>query len=267
MRIKILAFAASLLLISNSSLGRPQTPALATSSTQAATLLAQSSKALTGSAVVNDVTLTGTAERIAGSDDETGAAVLKALASGVGRLDLNFASGSRTEMADLSNAPTGAWRGPDRIIHAVPFHNLLNESAWFFPGFAIGRRISAPGYAATYIGHETRQEQAVEHVAISQVPPSVWPAGAVLFQHLTQLDFYLDSTTSLPAAVTFVVHPDDNELVDIPVEIRFSDYRSASGNQVPFHVQKFVNNTLVLDIQIQNVSFNTGLSATDFAIQ
>jgi hypothetical protein len=267
MRVKVLMFAASFLLISNSSLGSPQTPTSSTSSQQAITLLTQSETALAGSTTTNDVTLTGTARRIAGSDDETGGVVLKALASGAGRLDLNFASGGRAEVNDLTKAPTGTWSGPDRIIHAVPFHNLLNEPVWFFPGFAIGRRLSAPGYTTTYIGHETRQEQAVEHVAISQVAPSVWPPEAVSFQHLSQMDFYLDSTTFLPAAITFVVHPNDNELVDIQVEIRFSDYRSSSGNQVPFRVQKFVSNTLVLDIQVQNVSFNTGLTATNFVLQ
>jgi uncharacterized membrane protein len=47
---------------------------------QAATLLAQSAAALSGSGTVADVTLNGTAQSIAGSDDETGTVVLKAMA-------------------------------------------------------------------------------------------------------------------------------------------------------------------------------------------
>src|SRR5258707_504926 len=68
MRIKVLAFAALFLLISNSSSGIPQTPTAPTSSPQAASLLTQSFKALSGSGAVSDATLTGTVEWIAGSD-------------------------------------------------------------------------------------------------------------------------------------------------------------------------------------------------------
>jgi len=44
-------------------------------------------------------------------------------------------------------------------------------------------------------------------------------------QRLSQTDLYLDSTTLLPAAMTFNIHPDDNALLDIPIEIHFSEYR------------------------------------------
>src|SRR5258708_3387164 len=57
-------------------------PAIAqnvTTSRQAAALLAQSAKALSGSTAVNDVTLTGTAGWIAGSEEETGTATFKGI--------------------------------------------------------------------------------------------------------------------------------------------------------------------------------------------
>ena len=77
----------------------------------------------------------------------------------------------------------------------------------------------------------------------------------------------LDSTTFLPDAITFNIHPDNNALLDIPVEIDFSDYRPVSGTQVPFRIQKFLNNSLFLDFQVQNAAINSGLSASAFAIQ
>jgi hypothetical protein len=53
-------------------------PAPAASDPQAVALIQKALAALTGGAPVTDVTLTGTARRIAGSDDETGTATLKA---------------------------------------------------------------------------------------------------------------------------------------------------------------------------------------------
>lgn len=239
----------------------------ASSSTQASQLLQQSLAALQGNTSVSDVTLSGTARRIAGSDDETGTAAFKALASGAGRMDLTLSSGQRSEVANLSvTPPTGAWSGPDRVSHALAFHNLLTEPAWFFPAFPIARRLSVSGYVATYVGHETHNGQSVEHVSVSQTAPFPNPPSVASFEHLTQLDFFLDSTTLLPAAIAFNIHPDNNASLDLPVEIRFSDYRVVSGAQVPFHVQKYLNNSLILDFQVQSITLNSGLSASSFSL-
>ena len=75
------------------------------------------------------------------------------------------------------------------------------------------------------------------------------------------MEIFLDATTLLPAAIAYNIHPDNNALLDIPVELRFSDFRSTNGTQIPFHIQKFINNSLALDLQFQSVALNTGLSA------
>jgi hypothetical protein len=84
--------------------------------------------------------------------------------------------------------------------------------------------------------------------------------------HLSKMDFFLDPTTFLPAAVTFNIHPDNDAGLDIPIEVRFSDYRAVNGVQVPFHVQKFLNNSLVLDLQFATAVLNTGLAASQFQV-
>ena len=239
-----------------------------TASSPALLYLQRSLSQLEGNTSISDVTLTGSVRRIAGSDDESGSATLKALSSGAARSDLSLSSGTVDEIYNSSSPsdPAGAWSGPDGVSHPIPFHNLLSEPAWFFPTFAISRRLAA-GYIVADLGSETYEGQQVEHISVTQNSPSLSASNAVLFQHLTQVDFFLDSTTLLPAAISFNIHPDNNSLIDIPVEIRFSGYRSVSGAQVPFHVQKFLNNSLLLDVQVQNAVINSGLSASAFAIQ
>jgi hypothetical protein len=241
-----------------------QTVSSTSNSPQAVQYLQQALAALSASTPTSDVTLTGTAHYIAGGDDETGTATLKAIA-GASRIDLNLSSGPRSEIYNCSGAPAGSWSGPDGVSHAMAFHNLLTDPAWFFPAFPITHGLSA-GYAATYIGHETHDGQAVEHVTISKTSASALQAGAPIIAHLSQMDFFLDSTTFLPAAVTFNIHPDNNELLDIPIEVRFSDYRAVNGVQVPFHVQKFLNNGLILDLQFTTAVLNTGLTAAQFQV-
>src|SRR5947208_13683894 len=59
---------------------------------------------LVGNASISDVTLTGSVRRIAGSDDETGTATLKALSSGAARCDLSLSSGTLSEIYNSSSS-------------------------------------------------------------------------------------------------------------------------------------------------------------------
>jgi hypothetical protein len=237
----------------------------ASSSPQAAQLLRQALTAIGASTPLTDVTLSGSAHYIAGGDDETGTATVKAMA-GASRIDLNLSSGPRSEVVNASASPAGTWSGPDGVAHAMVFHNLLTDPAWFFPAFPISHGLSV-GYMATYVGHEDHDGQAVEHLTTAQTFTIRPFAGAPTIAHLSQMDFFIDSTTLLPTAVTFNIHPDDDASLDIPIEVRFSDYRVVNGVQVPFHVQKFLNNGLILDLQFTTAVLNTGLSASQFGVR
>jgi hypothetical protein len=264
---RVLSFLTALILsFPNLQAAQQASAPASSSSSQAIPLLTQSAAALTGGGTLSDVTLSGTARRIAGSDDESGTAVLKALAVGASRTDVTLSSGQRSEIVNTSvTPPAGAWSGPDGVSHAIAFHNLLTGPAWFFPAFAMTPGLSASGYVAIYVGRETRNDHVVEHISIWQTAPLPNPPGGATFEHLTQVDFFLDSTTLLPMAMAFNIHPDDNTLLDIPIEVRFSDYRSVNAVQIPFHIQKFLNNNLILEFHAQIVTANTGLSVSTFS--
>jgi hypothetical protein len=222
--------------------------------------------ALSPTTATRDVTLSGSVHYIAGSDDETGTATLKATAAGASRIDLSLPSGQRSEVRNLTaDQPAGEWSGHDGTPHAIAYHNLLNEPAWFSPVSAISRRLAGPGFVATYVGAETMDSQSVQHISVSQQPADPSAAPAIL-PHLTQIDLYLDSSTFLPAAMSFNIHPDDDAGLDIPVEIRFSDYRLVNGAQIPFHIQTLLNNGLVLDIQLDTATINSGLTSSTFGV-
>ena len=100
----------------------------ASSTASAPQLLQQSLAALQGNTPITDVTLTGSARRIAGSDDESGSATLKALAGTGARLDLSLSSGPRSELRNTSGAElVGSWSGPDAVSHAMSNHNLFTD--------------------------------------------------------------------------------------------------------------------------------------------
>jgi hypothetical protein len=147
---------------------------------------------------------------------------------------------------------------------------LFTDATWFFPPFTIGRLLAAQNYVLSYIGQETLGSQTVLHVsAIQQFPGLVGvPNGiSLLMQHLSQIDIYFDPTTILPVALRFDTHPANNAFIDTPTEIQFSNYQSTNGVQVPYHVQKYINNGLALDLQFNTVALNTGQTANGFQLQ
>jgi hypothetical protein len=269
MRRAFLALFTSFFLILQGSPGAQQQAVGSTAgAAQATTLLAQASKALIGSAVINDATLTGTAHRIAGSDDETGSATLRIMSNGSTKLDTAYASGTRTEIRSMSGSiPSGSWTDTDGTSHQISPHNLIFDGDWYIPAVPIARLVSSVGSINDYVDNETLGTQTVAHIVVQKNVSYVPAEAARLFLHLSETHIFLDTSTSLPVAIRFNVHPESNALEDVPVEIRFSDYRAMNGVQVPFHVEKYINNGLVLDLQFSDAQFNSGLSAADFNAQ
>ena len=235
------------------------------SSSQPGQLLQRALAALSGNQSLTDVTFTGTAHRIAGSEDETGHAVLKALPSGASRMEFDFPSGTQREVQNNSSgSPAGVWSGADAVSHKISYHNLLVDPVWFFPTFPIMRRVTA-AFAVADLGLESYNGQSAEHLVTYQLSTLKLAPGAPTIEHLSQLDFFVDPATFLPAAITFNIHPDDNAGLDLPVEVRFSDYRQVNGAQVPFHIERFLNNSLTFELQLNAATLNSGLDNSSFS--
>jgi len=222
---------------------------------------------LTGGNALEDITLSGTVRRIAGSDDETGTVVAAAIVSDASRIDCVFPSGPAVEIRNDSQAPPfGTWSGPDGVAHAMAFHNVLAEPVWFSPAIALVHALSATDYTFAYIGHETRGTQGVEHYSVWRNLPDPRNMSQIRTD-ISEFQIYLDSSNLLPVSMEFNIHPDNNAGLAIPVDVEFSDYQMVTGAQVPFQVQKYVNGSMVLVLQFESASINSGLPASQFAAQ
>jgi hypothetical protein len=238
-------------------------PTPTTSDPQAVTLASQALAALTGTTQVNDVTLTGSGTRAAGSDVESGSVTLKALGTLEARLDLSTANGTRSEIRNLdsNSMPQGFWVGLDGNVHSMAGQNCVTDAAWFFPALSILSQLSNPNVVATYIGQETKNGASVQHLHF--VVQSGDPSG--FFQQLSAEDVYLDASSNLPVAIIFNTHPDNDATTNIVVEIDFSSYQAVSGVQMPFRIQMQYNGSLLLDLTIQSATLNSGLTDAAFS--
>jgi hypothetical protein len=235
---------------------------------QALQLLQRALGVLEGRTAINDVVFTGTARRIAGSEDDTGSASLEATASGESSENVNLSSGTLKNIRTKSNGiPSGIWSGRDGVPHSISEHNLAAPACWFYPTLNLSAIVSNNAYVLSYLGEETLNGKTTYHIE-AQKQIGETPVIADLERRLSRMDVFLDAATLLPVGLVFNEHPDDDARVDIPVRVEFSDYRSSeNGAEVPFHVQKYINNSLVLDLSLEKVKFNTGLAISNPGIQ
>lgn len=237
---------------------------------EAVALLSRSLRALTNGVLIRDVALTGTARRIAGSDDEAGQVVAEALATGEMRVVYDYASGSRSEFRLMSaNGAIESWSGPEGAKHNVAPHNVAPLSPWFSPAALLQTWEQRADVSLAYVGRETKSGHAVDHLTVAREVSALHHPKVMLtlLQKSARVELYLDAASGLPTAIEYNTHPDKNLAQDIPIEIRFSDYRPANGVQAPYQVQKYLNRARVLDLRVSTVALNAGLSASSFAPQ
>jgi hypothetical protein len=232
---------------------------------QAVTLATQAMAALTGTTQVNDITLTGSATRTAGSNIENGTVTLEALGGPYSRMDLTLSTGPRHEVRNLSSisAPQGYWIGSDASTHPFASHNCVTDAAWFAPVLSVLSQLSNPNLIVSYVGQETKAGVAVQHLHFAIQNPSPDPTG--ILQGLSAEEVYLNASTFLPVAITFNAHPDNDAATNLAVEIDFSSYQSVNGVLVPFQIQKLINNSIALNLTINSATINQGLTPADFS--
>jgi len=241
-----------------------------TSDAQALGLAAQAVQTMTNGVAVSDVTLTGTATQTAGSWNASGAATFKAKGYAESRADFAASSQSEIHGLDASGNPAGVWIGSpgktDSTRHTMALHNSFSDAAWFFPALTSLGVASQAGVVAKYIGSETHEGVAVQHVRLWHTANSSSSLAAIanVLPRLSTMDVYLDATSSLPVALAFNAHSDKDMNMDIPIEVRYSDYQEVNGIKVPFHVQKYLNHVLVMDFTASQASINSGLTDAEF---
>jgi len=241
------------------SFGQSQPP----SDPQAITLASQSIALITGGTPITDVTLTGTATWISG----IGTGTLMARGISESRVNLTSSSGNRTEIRNNSGGSfQGQWVDPDGSTGLYVMHNCMVDPVWFFPALS-SLSDADRNTVFSYVGAESHSGVAVQHIRTYHYSYSKSAATMALTQQLSTVDFYLDTATSLPVAIQFNVHPDDDASTAIPIEVDFYGYQMINGIQIPMHVQQSVRNNLALDFVVTSEAVNSGLPEGYFTIQ
>jgi hypothetical protein len=208
---------------------------------------------------VSTIQLSGTASWTLGSDQQTGTVTLQAAATGQSRMDLQLTRGTWTETQSAATSFEGqcSWVSFDGVSHTAATHNCWRGTVWFLPQLTLQ---AGTGWIDMAVSSVVNADGSTDS-HFSRRPNGTMSADtAALIARFSGFDLKVDATGH-PVAVKFNAHPDNDSSIDIPTEIRFSDYRTVNGVVVPFHIQKLINNGVVLDLQITAVQINQPLAA------
>ena len=202
---------------------------------------------------VSSVQMSGTASWVFGSDRQTGTVQLQANANGQARFQLNLTAGTRVETQNPFTDPQRqcTWTSFDGTVHNSSSHHCWIDTVWFLPQITMQVGAGAPDDISSSTTSADGQTVRIHHERHPSNVADTQTSG--LLSHISAVDLDVDSGTGLPTTLRFAEHPDDDAGVDLPVQIRYSSYSTFSGVSVPTHIQKFINNTLVLDLQIADV--------------
>lgn len=190
---------------------------------QTLALLSKSLTVLTGGNPVSDVRLEGAVTFFAGSEEESGTAILDARGT-ESQITLNLESGARTE---TRNDTKGSWSGPDGLLRFLPLHNAWTSPGWFFPEFIMLQALQDDGFS---VGPAPLDAAPAgihgSGIRIYRVPKDLTGDMTAEIEGLSTMDLELDAGSLLPVSLSFNTHPDDDLNVNLPVRVEFRDYRT-----------------------------------------
>jgi hypothetical protein len=222
------------------------------------TILAEIATAFSGTRTVTNVELTGTAHWHAGSLQDSGPATLTASSDGTASMQLDLTTkGSWTEsQAAISMGMTCQWTGNDAVAHQGDFMNCNRAAVWFLPLISLQPAIIPTGTDVLDQGNAVMDSATYRQLQIATAFAATPSSLAVQAAQASITDIGFNPTSLLPQVLKYEVHPDNGAAVLVPIEIRYSNYQKTNGVEIPYTIQRFVNGSLQLEIDVTSVQIS-----------
>lgn len=211
--------------------------------------------------IPTDSTATGTIQVVEGSSSQTGTIQILTLGTNATSEIVSLPSGERGVV--YSSETARETTGTQSAIASL--EAVVTDQSSDFPLPLLSSLLANPDEAVHYVGAEALNGTSVQHV-------QMWDSFASK-PHLQRLatfserDIWIDSASGLPLKIAYSRRIEGGTAPAIPMEVEFSNYKNINGVLYPLQIQKSCNGTPWQTIDIQNVSFNSGLTEAQFQVQ
>jgi hypothetical protein len=267
MRIKVVAFAASLLLISNSSARITQSPSSTTSPSQAtvqrdllatnavqAAIVAQGSQSAISA--INNAIVQGTIVSAQSSTVDAGNFKWESDFTGSSyefRSEMQI--GGTTRVFATGHGNPAFYNG--KTARSLFSHVAYASVPWHLPAIALFRELNDPNRSLQFVEATSMHGSQVVHI---RTRVTTGPIGTELSIH----DWYFNPSTGLPVRVEYRTPSTLDMRDNKPAAADFSNYQIINGIAVPFTIVASEGGQVVSTATISSIAFNTSLAPSDF---
>jgi len=196
--------------------------------------------------------LAGTVTVQTGDTSDTGAVTLTAKEDGSGSVSYDLPT-QGTHREDCGGAGSGrscTWTGADGTVQDLGTSLSAAPLLWYAPNLAL-----QTGNADTIVTDDGVTELGGQHVRVLEVRSASFtnllrkrkiPYSPMLLA--------LDPGSLLPMFLKYTIHPDQDPMISIDMEVTYSNYHAENGIQVPSLIQRRLNGALDTEIRIQSVT-------------
>ncbi len=232
---------------------------------QALAILTRAYAAMRGPAVqtISDLTISGRITAQRAQDSAQGTLVFKLIARNVHRVDVQIPGLVFSQIVNGRRAS----RTENGKTKRLPYHAILDSCPDLFPVLSEIADLNNPVFQLVYLGTETLNGRAVEHIRVEKFFTDETPANGKLLSAIDGADLFIDQTNFLLLKRSRRVPSIENLKSTVLVEQVFSNYQLFGGVLVPQTVTTYVRGQKISDIAVTSVALNTGLSPTEFEVQ
>ena len=178
----------------------------------------------------------------------------------------------RTEMQQptgtsisIINHGHGTLQRPNGKVMELLTNNTFVERADHIPIFSLLAEYEESGMSVENLGSTTVMGRPANIVALRPLPqPNI--SQAMLDQYISKTKFYIDEISNEVVKIERTNYAENDTSFGQKFEIYLSNYQSINGVLVPFRQTEFHDEKLDSDLILQSVTFNNGLSDTEFTL-
>ena len=178
----------------------------------------------------------------------------------ISQLQLSLSSsGTRTETQSGQGTDLACtWSGEDGIVHAIDPGNCWRPVIWFLPPLSLQPSLLPSYLGALDLGSGTVgfTTTSYRHLQGELVLPDLLGSLTSDIMQRSTADLGLDPASLLPAVLAYSIRPDNDAPIPIAIEIHYSNYRAINGVQIPFTIQRYINGSLQLEIDVTTAQVN-----------
>ncbi len=232
----------------------------ATRDPQAIAVLQQSLAAM-GGAVPTSTVATGTVRLVEGSTIETG--TIRILTRGVDQSAEEILTSGSQRHGIYSRGKANEARGA--AVEASSLELSVTSLSSSFPSPLIAAAINNPDAEFLYTAQEVLDGAVVHHIRFWNTFSS--QPKLQFLAELSVRDIWIDAASGLPRKLSYDRSDGRGDVPRVPVVVSYSDYRNIGGVLYPFRIDKSLNGTPWMTIDISQAAVNAGLTDSDFPVR